>query len=70
MTVNEMYDALISIWTLKCAIPSVVSFKVANTDVYSILQSTKDMLIYCNLFYFHMKMMARNGFSLFLEILI
>ena len=29
---------------LKCAIPSVVSFKVANTDVYPILQSTKDIL--------------------------
>ena len=37
-----------------------------TTDVYSILQPTKDMLM----FYFHMKdFKERNGFSSFLEIL-
>ena len=47
---------------LKCAKQSVVSFKV--TLMYILFSSqTKDMLIYCKLFYFHIKMMTTKWFK-------
>ena len=47
---------------LKCAKQSVVSFKVTLMFI-PFCSQTKDMLIYCNLFYFHMKMMAMKWFQ-------